>query len=520
MPAIDLFDAGAQRHPERACLVGTGFRRSYRAVRAATCRIANALARDGFAPGARAAVYSGNDADAFTCVLGLLRAGLVWLPINPHNAVEENARLLDAFDCDVLFVHSEFLDALAAIASAASRITHVICIDRDDARVPSLEAWTAGCADEFAARAIADDAWASISATSGTTGRPKGVMMAQRNLIAFSQGHAQLLTADNPIVYLAAAPLTHVAGRLCFPVLRAGGTIVVLARPDADAVLAAIPEYRVTRLFLPPTAIYKLLAQPNVHDIDCSSLKYFMYGAAPMSVDKLKEALAVFGPVMTQGYGQTEAPMLIAHLRPEDHYRDGVPGGAVADDDRLASCGKPTPFVRVGIMDEAGALLAPGAVGEIVVRGDIVMQGYYRDASATAEALRDGWLHTGDVGRIDPEGFLHIVDRRKDMIITGGFNVYSAEVEQVILGLPGVQDCAVIGVPDSTWGEAVKAVVQPLPGAALDAAAIIAACRPQLGGVKTPKTVEIWPDLPRSPAGKILKREIRQQFWAGRTRNV
>ncbi|MGQ0547683.1 MAG: class I adenylate-forming enzyme family protein [Betaproteobacteria bacterium] len=514
MRAIDLFDRGAEAHPDRVCLRSGDAALSYREARAVTQRIAAGLAAEGFAPGAKAAVFSGNDPLAFLCILGLLRAGLVWLPINPRNPVAENAQILAGLDCDVLFYHSEFAAALQDIRRAALAMRRCVCIDGE------LREWFERFPAEFPVLDDEPSALAAISATGGTTGRPKGVMMSQRNFVAFSEGHEQVLNRDFPAVYLAAAPMTHVAGRICFPVLKNGGTVVVLARPDPQAILEAIPRYRVTRLFLPPTAVYALLAQPNVREFDYGSLRYFMYGAAPMSVQKLKEAIRVFGPVMTQGYGQTEAPMLVARLTPEEHFKDGRLGGELAPDERLASCGRPTPFVRVEIMDDRGRLLPRGETGEIVVRGDIVMQGYYKDPEATAETSRHGWHHTGDIGRFDAEGFLHIVDRKKDMIVSGGFNVYSSEVEQVILALPGVQDCAVVGVPDEKWGEAVKAIVQALPGAALRAEDIVAACRPRLGGVKTPKSVELWPELPRSAAGKVLKRAIRDRYWQGRERKV
>jgi len=514
MRAIDLFDQGADAFPDRDCFRWGERALVYREVQQLSRRIARGLVEGSFTPGTKAAVFSPNDPFAFACILGLLRAGLVWLPVNPRNSVEENAQLLGQLDCELLFFHSSLAVSLPAIGAAAPGVRRFLCIDTE------LGAWAAEFPAEFTP--IPDDpgALAAISATGGTTGRPKGVMMSQKNFCAFSAGHEQVLNKDYPAVYLAAAPMTHVAGRLCFPVMKHGGTVVVLEKPDPQAILAAIPKYRVTRLFLPPTAVYSLLARPDVRSFDYASLRYFMYGAAPMSVEKLKQAIEVFGPVMTQGYGQTEAPMLLARLSPEDHFAGGRLGGALADDARLASCGRPTPFVQVEIMDESGALLPRGAAGEIVVRGDIVMQGYYKDPKATEEAFRFGWLHTGDVGRFDDEGYLHIVDRRKDMIISGGFNVFSAEVEQAILALPGVQDCAVIGVPDDKWGESVKAIVQPLPGAALDARGIIDACRPRLGGVKTPKTVEIWPELPRSPAGKVLKRAIRERYWQGRERKL
>jgi len=275
--------------------------------------------------------------------------------------------------------------------------------------------------------------------------------------------------------------------------------------PDVGAFVALAERHAITHTFLPPTLVYMVLAHERLDAADLSSLQCFWYGAAPMSVTRLEEALARIGPVMAQLFGQTEAPMMISTMAPADHFR---PDGSVASE-RLASAGRPAPLVRVAIMDADGRLLPCGGTGEIVVRGSLVMRGYHHDPAATAAASAHGWHHTGDVGYLDGDGYLFIVDRAKDMVITGGFNVYSTEVEQAVMQHPAVQDCAVVGLPDEKWGERVTVVVQLRPG--IDAAGdeIRAFARERLGGVKAPKQVEIWPDLPRSKVGKVLKRDIK-----------
>ena len=235
-----------------------------------------------------------------------------------------------------------------------------------------------------------------------------------------------------------------------------------------------------------------------------------------MSIEKLKRAIEVFGPVMMQGYGQTEAPASIAMLRPEEYLADGAP----RDDARLSACGRPTPLVRLEIRANDGSAVAQGAPGEICVAGDLLMKGYYRDSGQTAATIIDGWLHTGDVGYLDAEGYLHITDRIKDMIITGGFNVYPSEVEQVIWSHPAVTDCSVIGVPDEDWGEAVKAVVELHPGAHVDPETLISLCKERLGSVKAPKTIDIVDELPRSPVGKVLKTQLRERYWLAAGRRI
>ena len=294
-----------------------------------------------------------------------------------------------------------------------------------------------------------------------------------------------------------------------------GATHVILPHFDAELVMRAIDREKVTHLFLPPTAIYMMLAHPDIGKYDYNSLECFLYAAAPMSVERLKDCLRVFGPIMAQCFGQVEAPMMCTFFPPHEHV-----AALNGHEGRLASCGKPALLTAIAIMDDKGKLLPPGERGEIVVRGNLVMLGYYKNPAATEEVSGHGWHHTGDVGYFDEEGFLYIVDRKKDMIISGGFNIFASEVEQVVWSHPAVQDCAVIGIPDEKWGEAVKAVIELKPGKQVSEEEIIALCKERVGSVKAPKSVEFWETLPRSPVGKVLKKNIRERFWAGRSRSV
>jgi acyl-CoA synthetase (AMP-forming)/AMP-acid ligase II len=298
-------------------------------------------------------------------------------------------------------------------------------------------------------------------------------------------------------VYLALAPLTHAAGVLCFPMLALGGQIVVLRKPDLGDFLDALARYRVTHTFLPPTLIYLLLDKPELETTDRSSLQCFWYGAAPMSTARLEQALSAIGPVMAQLYGQTEAPMMISTMAPAEHFHeDGTPAT-----ERFASAGHPAPLATVAIMDPDRQLLAHGDRGEIVVRGSLVSPGYYKNPEATADARTGPWHRTGDIGYLDDDNYLFIVDRAKDMIITGGFNVYSAEVEQTLLSHPSVRDCAVIGLPDDKWGERVVAVLEARPD--LDVDELRGYVRERIGGVTT--DVRDWTDLPRSKSAKCSR---------------
>jgi acyl-CoA synthetase (AMP-forming)/AMP-acid ligase II len=287
-----------------------------------------------------------------------------------------------------------------------------------------------------------------------------------------------------------------------------GGTVVVLPKFEPAAVLDAIERHRVTYMFLPPTAIYMLLAHPGVRGRDFSSLEYISYAGAPMSLDRLREAIAVFGPVMNASFGQTESPMCVTAMPPHLHL--GVDGDLA----HPGSCGQANLLSRVEIMDDDGNLLPPGQHGEIVVRGPLVMAGYYKNPQATADASRFGWHHTGDIGYRDENGWFFIVDRKKDMIITGGFNVYPAEVEQALHAHPAVQDCAVFGIPDEKWGEQVTAVVECRAGVTPPPVEdLLAFARDRLGAVKTPKQLSYIDSLPRSNAGKVLRAQLRKPYW-------
>jgi acyl-CoA synthetase (AMP-forming)/AMP-acid ligase II len=522
MAIIDFFDRGWRSNPHGVAYVQDDRQFSFDEVGELSCRIANGLLAESFVKETKGAVWAGNDVTAWTCTLGLWRANLCWIPVGARNPAEENHYLLDAFDCEVLFFQQQFAPVIAELRPRLPKIRLWICIDGAARELPDaipLEDWVRAQPATRPEVEVCMDDVVMLSSTGGTTGQPKGVMNTHRSTQTFCAHFMIGCTygADEKPVNLAAAPMTHTAGLLSIPCTARGGTVVVLSKPDPALLLAAIPKHRVTELFLPPTVIYRLLDIPDLgRKVDFSSLKYFMYGAAPMSVEKLKLALEVIGPCMMGGYGQTEAPASIAYLPPGEHFANG----RVAPDERLSSVGRPNPLIRVEIMDDAGRILPQGATGEICVRGDLVMKGYYKAPEKTAETIVDGWLHTGDIGHLDAEGCLHLTDRKKDMIITGGFNVYPSEVEQVIWGHPAVQDCAVIGVPDEQWGEAVKAVVELNAGQAATAAELIALCKARLGSVKAPKSVDFVDSLPRSPVGKVLKKELRARYWQDTRRRI
>lgn len=500
-------DKGASLGPDAPCLVtwDESLSLSYGDVVAHSHAVARALARSGVRPGDKVGILSGNDPVAFATIFGIARLGAVWCPVNPRGTAGENREILDLFDVVALFVAPAYVDLIDTVTPPIPQVHTIVRLDE-------LDEWLAHGGPEPPAPlhpAGADDT-VMIVGTGGTTGRPKGVQLTDRNIETMTALTLIGYPFDGRPTYLAMAPLTHAAGVLCFPVMALGGQIVVMPGPVLDAFLEVVPRFGVTHTFLPPTVIYMLLAHEGLATADLTSLQCFWYGAAPMSPAKLERALTAIGPVMAQLFGQSEAPMFVSMLAPDDHFHAD---GSIARE-RLATAGRPGPLVTVAIMAPDGALLPTGDRGEIVVRSSLVMAGYYKNEKATAEASAHGWHHTGDVGFLDEEGFLHVVDRLKDMVITGGFNVYSAEVEQAVLEHPAVRDCAVVGMPDEKWGERVTAVVQLHPGERLDAAELTAYVKDRVGSVKTPKQVEFWPDLPRSTVGKVLKTDIRSRLLA------
>ena len=501
---------------DRPCMIEGETVRTYAEVKAHSDAIARGLIADGFTPGAHGAVLSGNSMTAFEALLGILRADGVWVMANNRASVSENAYLLDLLDVDSLFVHSEVADRIAVFRRECPHIRRYIALDKPFAEA---DAWLgdfsiSGDSPVPQRRSGMADELAFLANTGGTTGLSKGVMLSNGNWQALVASLVASMPMKRAPVNLVAAPMTHAAGPLALASMALGGTVVVLPKFDAADVIAAIARYRVTYMFLPPTAIYMLLAAPGVRDADFSSLEYISYAGAPMSLDRLREAIDVFGPVMNASFGQTEAPMCVTAMPPHEHL------DARGELAHPGSCGRANLLSIVEIMDDAGNILPPGERGEVVVRGPLVMAGYYKNPEATAEVSTHRWHHTGDIGVRDEDGWFYVVDRQKDMIISGGFNIYPAEVEQALMANPQVQDCAVIGVPDDKWGEAVVAVIEPRSGCTVDIPQLLAAAREVLGPIKTPKSVEIVASLPRSNAGKVLRGELRKRHWAAVGRSI
>ncbi len=519
MRNIDYFDRQVRLHPDRTLLVADGQSLTYGEVHDLTHRLAAALLDAGLAHQEAVAVMSPNHPGVLVAMLSLWRAGATWIPVNTRNALSDNVAYLNYVRASVLFYHSHYADDARTVQAAVPTIRLMVCIDAADGDNPSQDqfmqaAGSPPVADWGDPTGNGEDLTAII-ATGGTTGPAKGVRVLNRSWGTMLETIGNVMAVDTRPVFLATAPLTHAAGPFTMAGIAMGATIVVLPQFDADAVMDAIEHHRVTHTFLPPTAVYTMLAHPRVRNVDYSSLKYFLLAGSACAPEKLRQMVEIFGPCMCQSYGQTEFHLVATWLSPQD-----VAAAAAGDHpERLASCGRQSYSVRVELMDDDGNLLGADEVGEIVGRGGIVGGGYFEMPEVSAETWAHGWHHTGDVGRRDADGFYYIVDRKKDMIVTGGFNVFCTEVEAAVTELPGILECAAIGIPDDKWGEAVTALVVAGPGAP-DAATIIAHCKDRIGSVKAPQHVFFKDALPRTAVGKFDKKTMRAQYWAGQDRGV
>ncbi|MFK0087316.1 long-chain fatty acid--CoA ligase [Pseudomonas sp. NPDC090755] len=500
-----------QQAPDHTATIFNERRRTFREFADRVARLAGALQRVGMASGDRVGMLALNSDRYLEYFMGVWWGGGVLNPVNVRWSVAEIVYSLDDCDTGILIVDDQFLPQVEAIGAKAAR-TPIFIHAGELPTPPGMLSFEQLIAD---GPAVADagrggEDLACIMYTGGTTGFPKGVMQSHRNLWAAGM---QRMTEMPPIrggSNLHIAPFFHIAGlgRAVVQFL-AGETHAVIAAFDPLLVLRTIERERVNETLLVPTMIQMLLAHPDFARYDLSSLARMAYGAAPSAGDMIEEVRAKLPWVeLSHSYGLTEACPIVSTNPPENHSAEAVASGL------SKSVGRSCVGVSVKIVDEEGVQVARGVVGEIVVQGANIMQGYWNKPEETAKALRDGWLHTGDGGYLDEQGYLFVVDRIKDMIVSGGENVYSAEVENVILRHPAVAMCAVIGVPHAQWGEAVHAVVVPKPGCEVSEEQVRAHCREFIAGYKCPKSVSLREALPLSGAGKILKRELRDPYWA------
>jgi long-chain acyl-CoA synthetase len=512
----------ARQRADDEMLVLGSVRRTWAEEFDAACRVAQAARRDSLGVGDGIAFLDRNGIAYFDFLFGGSLIGAVNVAVNWRLAPAEIAAIIDDSGATVLAIHTDYLAALADMPSGLPAVRRIVVIGEGgapcgDPRALPYDEWIGGCRTEDPGHVGRPDEVSMQLYTSGTTGLPKGVMLTNANLsTAIAEAGVTFHIAEDT-VSLVAMPLFHIGGSgwaLC--AMSRGGRSIILRDVDPTVLLELIAAERITEMFVVPAVLMVLLATPSLGATDLSSLRLIFYGASPISEDVLVKCIETFGCAFCQVYGMTETTGAITALPFEDHDPDGPRRGL------LRSAGKPHASVDLRVVDpDSGRDAALGEVGEVWTRSPYNMAGYWRKPDETAATIdAEGWLRTGDAGYFDAEGYLYLHDRIKDMVVSGGENIYPAEVENVLLSHPAIVDAAVIGVPDEKWGETVKAIVVLAPGETLDEAAVIAHCRHSLAHYKCPTSVDPTDALPRNPSGKILKRELRAPYWAGKGRAI
>lgn len=499
------------RYPDRPAFAWDGGMLTGAAAADLIGRMQSVLLARGPAPGTRVALLTANRADTWCAGVAAQLCGLCITWLHPLGSLDDQLHQIEDSGAEILIVDTGAFAARGGeLAARAGTLRHTLTIGRADFGTDLMMA--AEAAGAVTPRDLAGpDDLVSLNYTGGTTGKAKGVLRHHREYAPFAGAILADFELPETPRYLAVAPISHVAGTKVLPVLMRGGSVHLHKKFDPEAILATVARERINMTVLVPTMIYVMLDHPGLDGADLSSLELLLYGASPMSPSRLTEGLARIGPVFSQLYGQTECyPACV--LRKADHDPKRP--------DLFESCGFPIAACDVRILDAEDRELPAGEAGEICIRAPHVMAGYWQRPAETAETLKNGWLHTGDIARRDERGYLYILDRKKDMIISGGFNIFPREVEDVLSSHPDVAMVAVIGVPDPKWGEAVTAIVVLRAGARPAPEELIGLVRTRKGAAHAPKSVEFVDALPTTSVGKIDKKVLRSKYWAGRRRMV
>jgi acyl-CoA synthetase (AMP-forming)/AMP-acid ligase II len=514
-----LLTKSARTYPDNLAIAHGPRQFTYAHFNGRTNRLANALFRLGIRPGDNIAILQYNYPETLESLFACFKSGCGAIPINFRLHPKEFAFIIDHAEARAVILSPEINESIHVVRQKLPKVEHFISLAGGDKDLMNYETLISGESDQWDDVDVHPDDLAWLFYTSGTTGRPKGAMLTHRNLLAETMNfYADMSPLGPNDAVLHAAPLSHGSGLYALPnVGKASANIILESKSfDPEMVLKTIEECRITNMFAAPVMVTLMIYSEAIDKYDLSSLKCLNYGGAPFYVADLKAAIQTLGPCLVQLYGQGESPMTITYLPPGDHVLDG----AAEQMKRLASAGIARTDVEVAIFDENDREVPVGEMGEIVTRSDLVMKGYWRDEEATAATLKNGWLHTGDIGYLDEKGYLFIMDRSKDMVISGGENIYPREIEEILMRHPAVREVAVIGVPDPKWGEAVKAVVALVPGASVEEEELIVFCKDNIASYKKPKTIDFVNELPKNSYGKILKRELRATYWKGKGKAV
>lgn len=511
-----LVTRAASWHRDRVALEDEAGRRlTFDQVEARSNRLANALRHLSPAQNVCVGALLPNSIEFVECDFAIAKAGKVVVPISPRLAGEEIAHILRDCAAETLIFHADSAATVHALRDRLGDLRHLVVVEGEAEGAQSYEELLSRASDRPTGVDVSPGAPGLIRYTSGTTGRPKGATLSQRGRVAQM---ASMLTDELDLLpddtMLHVGPLAHASGTKVLPYYVRGARNLLHRAFDPERFLWTVEHEHATGSFLVPTMLGMLLAVPGLRAARLDALRNVTYGGAPASPDKLREALGVFGPVLVQIFGSAEASHPVTTLKKHEHL---VPPGK---DARLGSAGREVTRTIVRLVADDGREVSPGDVGEVWVRSEHLMMGYWENPAATAEVVRDGFVRTGDLARRDEDGFLYIVDRKRDMIISGGFNIYPAEVEAALHAHPAVLDVAVIGVPDEQWGEAVKAFVVLRPGQTAGEQELIEHCRRHIASYKKPRSVEFLDALPKGATNKILKRALAEPFWQGRERRV
>ena len=514
----DFFDYHARERPDADFAIFGDRHISYREARKEANKLANAFLSAGIHPGDRVAILSKNSIEYVFLYFGASKAGVVPVPLNYRLAPPEWAYIINDSQAKMLIASAEYRKAADNMRGELGTVNQFVGIGG-----PGASGWNDYhvWVDKQPASPPGDDITADHDLlqmyTSGTTGRPKGAVLTHNNLTTNLLQTSPSMDLDRDDRFLIVAPLYHLAAAFCsFRTASSGACMYIQEEFNPIEVVRILSEEKISWSLLVPAMIQAcLVAVPDVARRSYKHLNCIGYGASPIAEETLRRAMDVFKCDFMQAYGMTELSPCASILTPSDHLR-----GLGSKPELLMSAGRAIPGTDMRIVDEDDQPLPNGTMGELVVRGPQVMKGYWNLLEETAEAVRDGWMHTGDAGTMDDEGYVYLQDRVKDMIVSGGENVYPRVVEEVLFKHPAIADAAVIGVPDDQWGETVKAVVVLREGVSATPEEIIDFCRGQLGGFELPRSVDLVTGLPRGAAGKVLKRELREPYWAGRGRRV
>lgn len=507
----------ARYHGNAIALMFRDSEMTYAELELRTNRLANALRKLMIKKGDRLAVWSNNRPEIVEVEIACYKGGYVKVPINARYNAEETIKILNQSGARVLIGDRTHLDPLLEKKKKIKSVQTFINMDGASGNEAGFEDLLRQERDVCAIQEVDQEDLAVLAYSSGTSGELKAIMQTFGNRMAMIRKAFMIpeVKINKGDTFAHVGPITHASGMLLMPVMVAAGCNLILEKFNVQELLEVIDQKKVNYTFLVPAMINMILSHPDVSNYNTSSLKGIFYGAAPMSARRIREAISRFGPVLVQGYGLTETTSFSTILTAQDHLY-AIDGRT----EQLLSCGRPIFESELKIVDSSGKEVKPEETGEIIVRGPDVMKGYYRNHRLTRAVLKDGWLHTGDIARMDNYGYIYIVDRKNDMIITGGFNIYPSEVEQVLCRHDAVYEACVIGVPDEQWGEAVKAVVVLKKGHQVDAAELIDYCGQHLSGFKKPRSIDFIDSIPRNPNGKVARRIIRERFWHSEKRRV